>query len=257
MRLLNKVILSVYSLLCCMSIMAQGNDVPSVSHVEIQNYVDTVQRDKFLRQSQTLNTSVWRSVQLSAFDAVADKTTLPKMTYEFSMQKAPSALFQWDNGMLFGTNSQSYANLWGYFSSAGMQLIQDIGDRWQLAGGAELQKYGSGYNTFSMNASATYRIGDNVFGTGFGSYESPSFLSSSHLGMGYQYGGYLTFETNNHKWGMDVGVRHGFSPWTGKHYTVPIARPYYKLGNSKIGIDLGGLFRSTDDSPPIFVPRKK
>lgn len=257
MKLTCKITLSVVSLFCCIGIMAQSEVNTNVTNSEMQNYADSVQREKILRQAHTIDVSTMPSLGTVETQPSASGTPPLKMTYKFSMPKVQYALFQWDGGVLLGSNGQYYTNLWGYYANANIQMLQNIGDRWSLTGGVELQKYGSTYNTFSMNASASYRFGNNIYGTGFGSFESPSFLSSSHLGMSYQYGGYLTFETNNHKWGIDVGVRRGFNAWTGKHYAVPIARPYYKIGDSKIGIDFGGLFQRNDDCPPIFVPRKR
>lgn len=180
------------------------------------------------------------------------------MTYKFERQKPMTALGRWNGGWVTGGNNIYFTPLVGYTATANVLAVENVG-RWEFMGMAGLQKYGGMANTFTFDASAMYKINDNMSATMFGNYQSPSFWSTYKTPSGYQYGGYLSFETNNHKWGIDVGARHVFNPWNGQHAVIPIVKPYYKIGNSKLGIDLGGLFNrnGANDGPPMFVPKSR
>lgn len=181
-----------------------------------------------------------------------------KMTYKVQPYKPITSLASWNGGLLTGSNSIYYSPLTGYTATANLLLYESVG-RWTFEGNAGLQKYGGMANTFTFDASAMYRIGNNVSATLFGMYQSPSFWSTYKTSSGYQYGGYFSLETNNHKWGVDLGARHVYNPWNGQHAVIPIVKPYYKIGKSKLGIDLGGLLNrnAANDGPPMFVPKPR
>ena len=77
--------------------------------------------------------------------------------------------------------------------------------------------------------------------TAFGNYESAPFWSNARRGGYGAFGGYMTFKTNNDKWGVDVGAQNVRDFQTGRSATLPIIRPFYNYHGQKLGIDLGGL----------------
>ena len=262
MKYIRLFIVVIFFLLVC---SVSGQEIRDT--VTYKTYLDSV-RLREITPSGLMNTNSENQSQSFTSPATNNGVLSEKsqsqlqMTYKPAQSSAdligPQNIISWDSGALYGSNTQYFTNMWGYYATANILATQQIDDNWLLAGGAGLQKYGGMYNTFSLNGSATYLINKNISATAFGNYESPSFLTQGNLGASYEYGGYMSFETNNHKWGMDVGARHGFNPWNGQHYTIPIARPYYKIGKNKIGIDFGGLFsRQNNDGPPIFVPRPR
>ncbi len=97
------------------------------------------------------------------------------------------------------------------------------------------------YNTFGGNATVAYMLNDNVSLNAFANYQSAPFWSGVHGGGLLVYGGYMTFKTNNDKWGVDVGAQNIHDPVTGRNVVLPIVKPYYNLYGTKLGIDVGGL----------------
>ena len=97
------------------------------------------------------------------------------------------------------------------------------------------------YNTYGGTAEVGYMINDNMSVTAFGNYESAPFWSNARRGGYGAFGGYMTFKTNNDKWGVDVGAQNVRDFQTGRSATLPIIRPFYNYHGQKLGIDLGGL----------------
>ncbi len=184
--------------------------------------------------------------------------SLHKMTYKVPTTSLILNITSWQGGQLIGTNNISYTSLVGYTANASIMAIHNLGN-WTFEGSAELMKYGNMANTATFNGNISYHLSQNISATIFGIYQSPSFFSLYQTYSGYQYGGYITFQTNNEKWGIDLGARHAFNPWNGKQATIPIIMPYYKIGKTKLGIDFGGLLNRNgfNDGPPMFVPKPR
>lgn len=153
------------------------------------------------------------------------------------------ALPTWRGGGLYGSNGFHTDGLsMGY--TADMMAVQQLG-RFTLTGNAGLTKDfmpGWGYlNGASLGANLSYSVSNNVILSGFGGMSHTGFMGPAPNLTNYYYGGAVTLLTNNHKWGMDVGVRRYYNPATGTWTTVPIAMPYYNWNGQKIGFDLGPL----------------
>lgn len=155
-------------------------------------------------------------------------------------------LIGWKNGAVMGYHG-SYSTLFSYRNVAGATAIQQFGNL-TMTGGLSLSKgIGNGVgvvNDFGGRLSASYRLSDNFSISAFGGMNQSGFLGPVPDASAYYYGGYLTMLTNNHKWGMDVGVRRVYNSMSGQWETIPIAMPYYNLNGARIGIDVGGLLYS-------------
>ncbi len=160
---------------------------------------------------------------------------------DFSQQ---GQIASWYDGHLDGFSVYQTMPLLGSVRTGGALVTQNFGERWQVTAGMQLMKYNEPwqvYNTFGGNASVAYTINDNMSLNAFANYQSAPFMSNIHGGGLIVYGGYMTFKTNNDKWGVDVGAQNIHDPVSGKHAIVPIIKPYYNLNGAKLGIDFGGL----------------
>lgn len=163
------------------------------------------------------------------------------VTVKLPVLRAPY-LAKWDNGILLGSHGSMGAMGMYDANMASIYGVHQIG-KLSLSGMLELSKIHSFHNTTNgaqLNLSASYPLSRNISVTGFGGAYQTGFLQSNSA-MGYYYGGYMTFMTNNRKWGADVGVRRVYNPYTGAWENIPIAMPYYNLNGAKLGIDVGGL----------------
>lgn len=151
---------------------------------------------------------------------------------------------RWENGYLEGFSSYQTQPLLGSVRQGGATVTQHFGDRWKMSLSGMLMKYNepwNAYNTYGGTAEVGYMINDNMSVTAFGNYESAPFWSNARRGGYGAFGGYMTFKTNNDKWGVDVGAQNVRDFQTGRSATLPIIRPFYNYHGQKLGIDLGGL----------------
>jgi len=171
-------------------------------------------------------------------------------TYELNrkfnfQQFAPkSYLLRWDEGKLTGFNNITMQPGIGSVATAGVMGVHHFSDELTLTGGAMLQKTGIFYNTATLSAQLSYQLTDYVSLNAFGAYETPSFMSMYHTPQQYIFGGYVTFSTENKKWGIDLGEKTEMNPYTGRLEATPIVMPYYNLNGQKLGFDFGGLLKS-------------
>lgn len=166
---------------------------------------------------------------------------LPQLAFPMPVVEKPY-LAEWENGILLGSHGNEGAKGLYNANTASIYAIQNFGHL-QLSGNVSLSKIASFYNLTNngaLNLSASYPLNRNISITGFGGiYQNGLFATGSR--MGYLYGGYISLLTNNGKWGTDLGVRRMYNPFAGVWETIPIFMPYYKLGDSKLGMDFGGL----------------
>ena len=153
-------------------------------------------------------------------------------------------LLKWDTGRLWGDNYQEVLPAMGTFANASLMGQQAFGDRLTLLGTVGLNKYAGLYNYATVAGSLTYDFTPQVSGTVFGMWQSPSFMSNYNLAARGQYGGFITLKTENRKWGIDMGARNEYNPYTGHFDATPIIMPYYNLQGQKLGFDFGGLLKS-------------
>lgn len=157
-----------------------------------------------------------------------------------------SYLPRWARGYMYGYSSQSASLLYGYAANAGLGIYQQLGDYWTVNAGIDLNKYSVYYNTATVNGMVSWRPNDIFSVTAFGSYMPGSFLSPVQMGTSFQYGGYITLKTTTDvPFGIDLGAREEYDPFTG-HTLTPIVRPFVMIGDSKLGIDLGGFLQQHD-----------
>lgn len=154
-----------------------------------------------------------------------------------------SRLPRWNTGYMYGYNAQSGSLLYGYTALAGMGVRQRLGSYWSMNAGMELNKYSVYYNTATFSGSLTWQPNPYFSTTVFGNY-TRSFMSPVQLGAGFQWGGYVTLQTDTDlPFGIDAGMSSEYNPGSG-HWVTPIIRPFVKLGESKLGIDLGPILQN-------------
>ncbi|MDO4801449.1 MAG: hypothetical protein Q4A15_04720, partial [Prevotellaceae bacterium] len=75
--------------------MAQSEVKSDVTNPEKQNYVDSVQREKILRQAHIIDVSTMPFLRSMGMQPSASVAPPLKMTYKFSLPKVQNTLFQW------------------------------------------------------------------------------------------------------------------------------------------------------------------
>lgn len=156
-------------------------------------------------------------------------------------------LLRWDQGRLTGFNAIQLYPMLGTDATAGLSVTHRFDDKWTLSGTAAVSHFVIPYlteNTAITSAQLTYQANAGVSFSVFGTYRTPSFMSSMANPAAWQYGGYMTLQTDNHLWGVDMGARREYNPYTGRVESVPILMPYYNLQGQKLGFDFGGVLKS-------------
>lgn len=185
---------------------------------------------------------------------------------EMSIQVWPkgSRLPRWATGYMYGYNAQSSSLLYGYTAVAGMGVSQQLGRYWTVSGGLDLSKYSVHYNTAMVNGSVTWHPNRYFSTTVFANY-TRSFLSPVNLGPSFEWGGYVTLQTDTDlPFGIDAGVRNDYDPVSG-HWVTPIVQPFIKIGDAKLGIDMGPMIQNAiqrasgkgggHDAGPGLIPK--
>lgn len=169
----------------------------------------------------------------------------PEAFYFPRVNLGTSGLPSWGTGYMYGANSQSGSLLFGYMATADMGIRQYFNDQWTLDMQMGVRKYGVMTNTASMSGQLNWHPSPYFEATVFGAYSPGSFMSNMDIGQSFQWGGYLTFQTDtNVKFGVDVGARQTYDYMYG-HELVPIVQPFVKIGDAKIGIDLGPMIKES------------
>lgn len=149
----------------------------------------------------------------------------------------------WQTGYVYGSNSTQASLLYGYITTANAGIRQHFGQHWTADAQLGLQKYSVYANTASVSGQLTWQPSPYFALTAFGAYSPGSFLSPVNIGPSFQWGGYLTLQTDtNVPFGIDLGARQTYDAVFG-HELVPIVQPFVKLGDAKIGIDLGPMLK--------------
>ena len=168
--------------------------------------------------------------------------TVPDM--KIQLWPKGSRLPQWATGMMYGYNGRSGSPIFGYSAYAGMGVYQQLGKYWMVQGGLGLNKYSVYSTTAVVDGSVSWRPNPYFGATVFGSYTTPNFDGPLSLGQSFQWGGYITLQSDTDvPFGIDAGMRTGYDPLTGR-WNTPIVQPFVKIGDAKLGIDVGPLIQN-------------
>ena len=149
----------------------------------------------------------------------------------------------WENGYVYGYSSSQADMLYGAMMSANAGIRQRLGRTLTAQAEVGLQKYSVLYNTATVSGQLTWQPSPYFAITAFGAYSPGSFLSPVDIGPSFQWGGYLTLQTDTSvPFGIDVGARQTYDAMYG-HELVPIVQPFIKLGGAKLGIDVGPMLK--------------
>ena len=167
-------------------------------------------------------------------------SSLPPMRWYGLPKERGNRLPHWATGGLTGYHGSVYNPMGISYNYAAVGITQSLGRYWSASANVEASK-SPYFFTADVMGSVQYRPSQNFGITVFGSYQPGNFNNGMAIGQGYYYGGYVTFESDNH-WGIDLGAAHGYNTMTGQ-YTTPIVKPYYNLNGAKIGIDFGPMIQ--------------
>lgn len=115
-----------------------------------------------------------------------------------------------------------------------------------LQGSLNAEKYGyynGTFTTYGISGAAIYRFNKSLAMTLFGSFYTRNLYVTAAM-MPYiaanNFGGYLTIQFDDH-WGVDVGARAVYNSMSRRYDVLPIGAPFYKVGDAKIQVDVGGI----------------
>lgn len=151
----------------------------------------------------------------------------------------------WSAGGIYASGSRQEMPGLMNMDSGAINLWQQFGNlTFEAYGDATKYGYFRGLAThWSYGGSITYKISDNLSLTGFGIYSTASGGFSPAM-SGYigttNFGGYFDFGFSS-KFGVKVGAQTYHSIVENRWRTQPMVMPYFKLGGSDIGIDVGGI----------------
>ena len=172
-----------------------------------------------------------------------ESAQLPMGDMKIDMHPKGSQLPHWATGMMYGYNQVERNIYFGYTALAGMGVYQQLGRHWSVSGGVGLNKLSVYAKTADFNGSVTWQPNRYFATTLFGDYTTKSFASALPMGSSYQWGGYITLQTDTDlPFGIDAGAHTGADPLTGQ-WVAPIIRPFVKLGGGKLGIDIGPIIQ--------------
>ncbi len=185
--------------------------------------------------------SVSKSVHPFNAPNIQTLNNLPESHMQLNLNY-PKDLAHWQGGAFYGANNEEIIHGLGAYRTASAIAYQQLG-KLRITGGITVEKfnfYRNIGNGIGGQVEGTYQFNRNISATVFGGVQNMGFFSPYSV-MTYQYGGYFSFNTNNNKWGIDLGAQRYFNPVTRTWTTVPIAMPYYKFQGQKLGVDFGGL----------------
>lgn len=204
-----------------------------------QDSLSEIETTKFIRP-ETIE-SVRKSVHPFNASDIKSLNRLPESHMQLDLSY-PQDLAHWQGGAIYGGNNEEIIHGFGAYRTASAIAYQQLG-KLRITGGITVEKfnfYRNIGNGIEGQVEGTYRFNDNISATAFGRVQNMGFFSPYSI-ITYQYGGYFSFNTNNNKWGLDLGAQRYFNPVTRTWTTIPIAMPYYKFQGQKLGIDFGGL----------------
>lgn len=165
----------------------------------------------------------------------------------------------WGTGGITGYNYR-ITNINGFGFHSGAILFQQW-NKLTLTGSVSLSKDMINavgvVNGIGGNMQLMYKLGRNASLTAFGGINHYGWMSPSPNMTSAYYGGFMTLNTNNGKWAVDLGVRQMYNNMTGRWETIPIVMPYYNLGGTKLGFDFGGLIYNAINSSRESVVNTK
>lgn len=252
---MRKVFLSLILLFA--SLVAFAQDVK----VEAKKDSLAVQDPQEQKQFSVWDSPVMQSKPVNTYTLSAPNPETQEINPKALEIKNPNPyLSSWDTGALFG-NSYSFQSSFSYGHAANAYLVQQF-DRLQLSGSLGVNKsLVNGYgitNGLSGSLNLDYYLNRNVSLHAFGSAHYSGFLTPLPDFSTYSFGGFVTLNTNNQKWAVDLGARTFYNPMNGRWETIPIAMPYYNLNGAKLGFDFGsliyGLMRSAAESKVELGP---
>ncbi|MGM9845904.1 MAG: hypothetical protein ACI30K_06720 [Muribaculaceae bacterium] len=159
----------------------------------------------------------------------------------------------WGNGGFAAYGSASHMPGLMGVETGGLMLNQSAGPL-NISISGSVSKYGyfrGLQTTYNIGGEISLRLSDHISLHAFGDYSSPynsinpainGFFNTSN------FGGFVRFDSES-IWGVDVGVSNTYNPSLQSWQAAPLVRPYIKVGDSKLGIDVGGILYNVLRNP--------
>lgn len=188
----------------------------------------------------------------------------------FTTPRYTPVVASWRNGgVVAAASATSYPGMMAV-ESATLGIVQQAGNfTFTAYGGASKYGYFRGLSTqWRFGGSARWQFSQRVGVTLFGSYATGAYRPGMAPGVAEMldmpsFGGYFSWDITD-RFGIDMGAaahRTNLSQWEVR----PIFAPYYKVGDAKLSVDVGGivyeLLRGAHEGPgnrhnPSFAPPK-
>lgn len=113
--------------------------------------------------------------------------------------------------------------------------------------GVGVDKYMFNYTTANnpyFSGAVNYAFNDNWSVSAFGQYAiNPVFISMQAYPFvtTSRYGATINYQNDN--WGMQVGARREFDPYTQRWEMYPVVVPTIRIGDVKVGVDVGPMMK--------------
>lgn len=166
--------------------------------------------------------------------------------FAFTAPSMSPYIAAWSSGVVWGAGgAEHYPGMMGV-ESATLGVTQQFGRVSITAyGSAAKYAYFRGLSTqWSFGGSMTWQFADRLSLTLFGNYSTRAYAPGMSPGIAEMisrpsFGGYMSWDITD-RFGVDVGVASQRNMMN--HYEVrPIVAPYYRVGDAKISVDVGGI----------------
>lgn len=177
--------------------------------------------------------------------------------FAFASPSFSPVIASWGNGGVWVSGGVAEAYGMAAVESGSLNVGQQVGNvTFNAYAGAMKTAFFRGLSTqWVFGGSAHWQFAPRLGLTVFGSYATRGYMRGMPPGLAEtlsvpKFGGYLTWDFSEH-WGVDVGVsaqQNNLGNWEAR----PMVAPYYRLGDAKLQIDVGGIVYEMLRSRPSF-----
>jgi len=229
------IVILLLSVLPC-NLLAQ--EVTAFDTVKVKTFEDPGQRNAV---TNSQNTSLFPE-KLSIIEVRPVHALEKTVSYNYFNSIVPGLPFD-----IQGTSSRN--NYIGLGATNSATLVKNFNyENLSASAFIEAQKQFYDYRNVTMlsvGASLSYAFDNNWSVTAFGQYVSPytPFRPVVQAIMPVSgYGGYATYQTDF--FAISSGVRQEYNPYTMSWETNPIIMPQIKIGDVKVGVDIGPVIKN-------------
>ena len=150
-------------------------------------------------------------------------------------------------GALLGSGAQENLIGLGTVNTGTFAYLHKFNDRLSVTTHITAVKFNSPYSinqTLETGVSLAYRVADRIAFNAFGNYTiGNSYYAVGDIYNNTNFGGYFSFDMSE-RFGIALGAQHHYYQSVNMWETDPIIMPYFKINDTPIGIDVGGIIKS-------------